>query len=64
MDIQYGEDLDDDSSADVFVDATGVANWNDVLTAQIELFIQSGSQSPKNLRVQVIFENVFGADLL
>ena len=64
MDVLYGEDLDGNNSADIFVDADAIDDWRDVLTAQVELFIQSGSQRPQNLRLQLVFENVFGADQL
>lgn len=64
LDVLFGEDLDDNSSADIFVDANSVTNWNDVLTAQIELFIQSGTQPPQSLRTHLIVENMMGADEL
>ncbi len=64
MDVLFGEDLDANNSADIFVDASSITDWNNVLTAQIELFIQSGSQAPKSLRLDLVFENLFGADEL
>jgi len=64
LDLLYGEDLDNDSSADTFVDASGVTDWSQVLTAQVELFLQSGNQEPQSLQLALIFENVLGTDEL
>lgn len=64
MNVTFGEDLDNNGSADLFSNAAGVSNWNDVITAQLELHIQSGNQSPKSLQLNLVFENVFGADQL
>ena len=53
MAVAYGLDTNLDESIDSFQRAGGIADWNQVRVAEIELIIQSGSRPPESLSFAV-----------
>lgn len=41
MQIQYGEDTNEDRAADIYRTANQVTNWGNVVSVRIELLLQS-----------------------
>jgi type IV pilus assembly protein PilW len=41
MQALYGEDTDDDETADIFVAANAVSDWNDVVSVRVSLLLQT-----------------------
>jgi prepilin-type N-terminal cleavage/methylation domain-containing protein len=59
--IGYGLDTDNDGAVDTYRRASGVADWQQVRVAEVELTIQSASRPPETLSVTVALENNRGA---
>lgn len=60
MAIAYGLDTNSDESIDSFQRAGGVADWNQVRVAEIQIIIQSGTRPPESLSFAVALENMRG----
>lgn len=60
MAIAYGLDTNGDESIDSFQRASGVADWNQVRVADIQIIIQSGTRPPESLSFAVALENMRG----
>lgn len=60
MAIAYGLDTNGDESIDSFARAGGVADWNQVRIAEIQIIVQSGTRPPESLSFAVALENMRG----
>jgi type IV pilus assembly protein PilW len=50
-----GEDTNDDSFADVYLAATGVANWNAITAVRVSLLVRSGMDNVVDVAAPVNF---------
>ncbi len=64
MQVNYGEDGNNDNIVESYNRAGSVTDWDSVKVAEIDVFIQTGAQPPQAVNIVIPFENVVGVNVL